>query len=530
MAENNRTLRTIDVNAKEEDVGGIDWSKLSKEQKTIHNKIVDEAERQDVDPDLAVTVGWIENRFRPVGVSSAGALGPMQIMPANAKGLGVNVEDLKNPATNIRLGVQLLKENLDRYDGNVRAALVAYNGSPYRAGIFLKNNENPDVLKPETQDYLTKAEQLYPKMNENFAVDDSDNPFNYDINQSEEFQPDGESPFDASEALPEHIDGLQQPAPGQDMGEVLLEKGAEIVGDVMENPAMGTAGAASGMLQKFGTMPNQAAPSPYQQSRAAAPAMNPAMNPDPNARVIQGGVDEGMTGRARQGYNDITSLRAQAARENQALIEELGQRGTINPANTQRIVSQAGVTGATPSGVLAPQNALDDLTARLRNEAMGMSKESAVKRVLRQAGEVPHRMVSLSSRYPLATNTLSGVGAGLSARELKQRIAEGDYPGAAVAGLNTVAGGLGMIPALPPTNPISAGLDLAKGVGLAGELVGWPLELAYKKWRSANPLPSVVKEYNQKKPQKKAEGGPVIMPLSLRNVYYHRMARGGRVK
>jgi hypothetical protein len=63
---------------------------------------------------------------------------------------------------------------------------------------------------------------------------------------------------------------------------------------------------------------------------------------------------------------------------------------------------------------------------------------------------------------------------------------------------------------------------------MAGELVGLPLELAYKKWRAANPLPSVVKEYNQKKVQKKAEGG-AIMPLSLKHVYFHRKARGGKV-
>jgi hypothetical protein len=530
MAENTITLKSIDVSGDNEDIAGIDFSKLSKEQKLIHNKIVDEAERQNVDPDLAVTVGWIENKFKPVGVSSAGALGPMQIMPANAKGLGVKVEDLKNPDTNIKLGVQILKENLDRYDGNVRAALVAYNGSPYRAGIFLKNNENPDVLKPETQNYLMKAQQLYPRMTENFATsdsDESDNPFAYDMSPSEEMPLEGDSPFGDSEALPEHIANFQPQVPEKDMSEILLERGSDAMGDVVENPAMATAGLASGLLQKFGTMPNEATPSPFQQSKPQAP-MPQTMAPDPNARVIQGGVEDGMTGRSRQGYNDITSLRAQQARESQNMVNNLIREGKINPGDTQRLVSQAGIGGATPSGVLAPQNALDDLTKRLRDEATAKAKRSPLQRLLGQVKSIPEDLVGLSSRFPVITNTLGGIGAGLSARDFKERMDRGDIPGMAVSGLNTVAGGLSMIPALPPTNPLSIGLDTAKGLGMAGELIGLPLELAYQKYRSRNPLPN-VKEIDKKKPLKKAEGGPVVMPMSLRNVYFHRKARGGSV-
>lgn len=356
-------------------------------------------------------------------------------------------------------------------------------------------------------------------------------PFEYEMGAGgkEEVMAGDESPFGETEPLPEHIENWQTQAPAKGNFDLLLEKGVETAKDVANNPAMGAAGLASGVIQKFGTMPNvDVTASPYEQARAGVPA-SPTMQPDPNARVLQGGVEDGLTGRARQGYNDITSLRAQQAREGQAMINNLVMEGKIKPSDTSRIISQANIGGATPSGVLAPQNALDDLTARLRDEAMGKSKESVVKRIFSQAGEVPHRLVSLSSRYPIATNTLSGIGAGLSAREFKERMQEGDIPGMAVSGLNTVAGGLGMIPAMAPTNPLSAGLDVAKGVGMAGELIGLPLELAYKKWRAANPLPSVVKEYAQKKPQKKAEGGPVTMPLSLKHVYFHRKARGGSV-
>jgi hypothetical protein len=356
-------------------------------------------------------------------------------------------------------------------------------------------------------------------------------PFDYDLDAppAEEAMSGDESPFGANEPLPEHIQNWQQQAPSKGNFDIALEKGVETVKDVANNPAMGAAGLASGLIQKYGTMPNvDVTASPYEQARAGAPA-TPTMQPDPNARVMQGTVEDGLTGRARQGYNDITSLRSQQARQSQSLLNNLELEGKINPQETSRIISQANIGGATPSGVLAPQNALDDLTKRLREEAVGKSKGSVVQRIFSQAKEVPHRLVGLSSRYPIATNTLSGIGAGLSAREFKERMQEGDIPGMAVSGLNTVAGGLGMIPAMAPTNPLSAGLDVAKGVGMAGELLGLPLELAYRKWRAANPLPSVVKEYNQKKVQKKAEGGPAVLPLSLQNVYYHRKARGGSV-
>lgn len=86
-----------------------------------------EAKKQGLDPRLALAVASVESSFDPGAVSSAGARGLMQLMPATARALGVNIDD---PADNIRGGVTLLKQLLDQHGGDVVMALRRYNASP----------------------------------------------------------------------------------------------------------------------------------------------------------------------------------------------------------------------------------------------------------------------------------------------------------------------------------------------------------------------------------------------------------------
>lgn len=113
-----------------------------------------------VDPNLVRAIIKAESNFDANAVSSAGAMGLMQLMPENCEALGV--EDPLNIEQNIDGGVRHIKEYLDRYNGDVEMALMAYNGGPTRMinrGVTSVN----DIYKmpKETQSYVPKVMQYY---------------------------------------------------------------------------------------------------------------------------------------------------------------------------------------------------------------------------------------------------------------------------------------------------------------------------------------------------------------------------------
>lgn len=93
---------------------------------SIPNAIIAEAQRQGIDPSLALEVAYVESSFNQNAVSSAGAIGVFQLMPETAAGLGVNPYDLNQ---NIQGGITYLRQLLAQF-GDPTAALAAYNWGP----------------------------------------------------------------------------------------------------------------------------------------------------------------------------------------------------------------------------------------------------------------------------------------------------------------------------------------------------------------------------------------------------------------
>ena len=92
----------------------------------LYNPIILEAaNRCGVDPAIIKAIIKAESGYNPKAVSNRGARGLMQLMPNTAKELGV--EDSFCPVQNIYAGVEYFKRLLDRFSGNTKLALAAYN-------------------------------------------------------------------------------------------------------------------------------------------------------------------------------------------------------------------------------------------------------------------------------------------------------------------------------------------------------------------------------------------------------------------
>jgi soluble lytic murein transglycosylase-like protein len=89
-----------------------------------------------------------ESDFNPTALSSAGAIGLMQVLPSNARRLGLVPEALWSPRTNILAGARLLAVLLKHYRGDVISALVAYNARPRaRLAPLPDNHETPAYVR-----------------------------------------------------------------------------------------------------------------------------------------------------------------------------------------------------------------------------------------------------------------------------------------------------------------------------------------------------------------------------------------------
>lgn len=126
----------------------------------IENTIINSSKKYGVDENLIRSIIKVESNFNPNCSSSAGAKGLMQLMPENCEYYGVT--DPFDIEQNIDAGTRHIKDYLDKYNGDVEMALMAYNGGPSRmAKRGVKSIDDIYKMPKETQNYVPKVMKYY---------------------------------------------------------------------------------------------------------------------------------------------------------------------------------------------------------------------------------------------------------------------------------------------------------------------------------------------------------------------------------
>jgi soluble lytic murein transglycosylase-like protein len=112
----------------------------------LAERIEDIALAEGIEPRVAFGLVRAESEFNRRAVSPVGAVGLTQLMPSTARYFkrGLDREALMDRDTNLRIGFRYLKTLIDKYNGNLELALLAYNRGPDRVDQLLRAGVDPN--------------------------------------------------------------------------------------------------------------------------------------------------------------------------------------------------------------------------------------------------------------------------------------------------------------------------------------------------------------------------------------------------
>lgn len=128
---------------------------LKKNKKKYTPIIEAAASKHGIDPKLVHAVIYAESAYNATAVSSAGAVGLMQLMPATARQYGA--QNRKDPKQNVFAGTRYLKYLLGLFNDDLSLSIAAYNAGENTVKKY--NNQIPPY--PETQKYVKQVLRLY---------------------------------------------------------------------------------------------------------------------------------------------------------------------------------------------------------------------------------------------------------------------------------------------------------------------------------------------------------------------------------
>jgi hypothetical protein len=389
---NNVELTLKPIKVKPDSPSAVDYDELyaglSADQKLIGNKIIDEAERQGVDPDLMLSLAHIENKFK-TGPSPVGALGPMQLMPGTAKELGVDPLDIDQ---NIAGGVTYFKMMLDKYKDPYIAG-IAYNAGPGVADKFLETDDS-SVLPPETKNYIEQLDRLYKPKGADVDTDD----------------------VPVIDAAPE-------------------ESTSAFERDAMAEAAGAGVGAAAGMSSgAYGEAKIKQLPQSAQAALEKAEAL-----------ARQQGVLEEVVKTTPGGVTQQGGIGSGAMRHSNTM-------GEITEANTVRKGTTAAGPGYSQRSRLIVPDKYVNSNIHTKEQLAALKELEAAQKYSALASKYPgvftDAIRNLSKKF--GASALPGAATGLDVVEAGERFKQGDYPGAAISGVGALGGALSMIPPIGP--------------------------------------------------------------------------------
>jgi hypothetical protein len=425
--------------------------KLTEDQKRFADMVAQEATRQGVNPQIALSVAFAESRFNPTAMSPKGAIGLMQLMPKTAEDLGVNPSDVEQ---NIRGGVQYLKQLSQQFKNDPVKTLSAYNAGPNAR--FFETGDVKDI-PTETLQYVSRIAKINGGQIPNIQTEEQVPPALPSQDVSTEPVQTLPASGQTSTVDPSKITADIERRYGQIAG-----GGAGLV----TGAALQTAGAIGSRLRGQPAVAPSTSAAPVATPTAATPT-----TPTSVVRAPPGAPQPPLGGSAVQNYarafglGDIEAGRA---------LDMTKQPGGVHDLTTQRRLGLQRVNELFPNqfredprfgGLLTPEER-PGLGPRGPSGQIGAGKPppivsppgplSRITRTFERMAEAYPRatrgVAATAQRLPIISYPLAGANiGGETISALQQLSAENpDYVEAGLSGLGALGTGLSMFPATAP--------------------------------------------------------------------------------
>jgi len=365
-------------------------NKLSEEQAQVALEIARKAKQMGVDPKLAVALAYRESRLNPSTKNgTSGEIGLMQVKPTTAEMMGFSVDDLRDPAKNIEIGLTYLKQGLDKF-GDPMLAVAGYNAG-HNHPYFTDPENKP--LPQSTKEYLREINQFG-----GFAEPEAQ-----DASPEMVETPASETDFMANKArIAANVAGMGAGA--------AISKGLDVASNIGDT--------AKAIRQ----MPGALAAAKPVAGGPPGPVGGPASS---GAKWLQnwGGIaKEGFSGGVPDAAAQYNKMKPQGQ-----IMQGLAKKGLITPQPVQPGVftgGQLSISGQPPAPPPPPP------PPGPLAQATGAIKQGA--------GAV--------LRSPVASGALGGLSMAESGQEAQKRTQAGDTTGAMIAGAGALGGAMQMMP------------------------------------------------------------------------------------